>query len=416
MNFFVPYFRKTRALYESFFSVQEIGNSKVLQLFGWVLLLGYFVTLKRWSHRFYTTKETALSGDHVCWPFWPDCGEWYMLQALPYGYSEGIFYAFLLGIMLLAGIFLFQKKWVWAHMCLVGLFIWKLYHLGLSMDFINNYEYHHLMFCLGFLVIPHKLFFLRFYLVFFYFLSTASKLEPSWLLGSYFTSLKTGLPIFPDSLTPFFTNLVIGIEMMGVWFLLSDKKWRFMALGVMIGFHLYSIIFVKYHYPSIVFPALLVLFTINYKKIATPLDLKSLWGWGLALLFLVSQLISNFIPGDERLTMEGSFYGLYMFESNHQCRITLKVGEADEVVRSRANARRRCNPYKEWFKAKQKYCTSDQDVSLKIDHSVDGGPFYRVVEESDICDLEYKIFSHNEWIKFPPEAKVVGRPVQNYYR
>ncbi len=84
-----------------------------------------------------------------------------------------------------------------------------------------------------------------------------------------------------------------------------------------------------------------------------------------------------------------------------------------------ALARHRCDPYEEWFAIQQR-CLRDTEVARigwTLDHSINGGPFYRIVDEKDACALRYRALGHNEWIR-PPEggAPVVGYPVENIYR
>jgi hypothetical protein len=139
-----------------------------------------------------------------------------------------------------------------------------------------------------------------------------------------------------------------------------------------------------------------------------------------------------------------------MFEANHQCIITTKIystasHEANSsqrllncaglycetrenryregnftVVEKRfesVSAWHRCDPY-EWWSKLHLQCTrnpSIDHISLIFDHSINGGPFYRIVDVRDVCSLSYDAFTHNSWIKLPPEAPVVGYPVQNVY-
>jgi len=67
----------------------------------------------------------------------------------------------------------------------------------------------------------------------------------------------------------------------------------------------------------------------------------------------------------------------------------------------------------------QQICKRDESIDhilWQFDHSTNGGPFYRIVDENNICQLEYKPFSHNTWIKTPKEgAPIMGYPVKNLY-
>ena len=112
-----------------------------------------------------------------------------------------------------------------------------------------------------------------------------------------------------------------------------------------------------------------------------------------------------------------------MFNSNHQCvsntTFHFANGRSFQDRYEIATARGRCNPWEILFKIQNK-CKSETDgiTSIKWDfyHSINGGPFYHLVSEENACTLEYKLFSHNEWIKLPEEgAAIAGYPVKNLY-
>jgi len=145
---------------------------------------------------------------------------------------------------------------------------------------------------------------------------------------------------------------------------------------------------------------------------------------------------------------------MFMFEANHQCiatittyyavplssasdfesrsgtscltsyclvkQTTMKTSEGGvrQLRYESANAWNRCDPYR-WWSMLHDQCAQHlavQRVALTFDHSINGGPFYRIVNVPNICDVSYQPFTHNPWILVPPAAPVVGYPVQNYYR
>ena len=112
-----------------------------------------------------------------------------------------------------------------------------------------------------------------------------------------------------------------------------------------------------------------------------------------------------------------------MFEANHQCILNSAVYNKNGKLLSRneeqsISARHRCDPYEVYFRLKQtcKRFPEIGRIEWKFDHSINGGPFYRIVEEKNVCNLDYKSFKHNEWIKLPEKAKIVGYPVKNVYK
>ncbi|MEZ4195486.1 MAG: hypothetical protein R3B53_03820 [Candidatus Paceibacterota bacterium] len=120
--------------------------------------------------------------------------------------------------------------------------------------------------------------------------------------------------------------------------------------------------------------------------------------------------------------MEGNKYGLYMFDANHQCfskaTINLYEGSDIEIKDKSINARHRCSVYQYWFPLKQ-MCLKDNNVksiTWEFNHSINGGPFYKIVETKNVCNLNFNAFTHNDWILTEDTAEIVGYPVKNIYR
>ena len=413
-----------RNWYDSSFSLKELYESELLKAALVAVLFAYFLTFNIWIQEFRFTIEAVEQGKHLCWPYAKNCGDWYFLSGLPFGYTANIFYMGLFGIMGWSAWAMWRGQWRLAHGLMWPLFIWKaLMVLLFSMSQVGNYEYYHLVFSLILRAFPHKIFFLKFSLVWFYFLSVAAKIHPAWTLGTYFSTLKTGLPVLPDMVMPVWTNFVIFMEMVGAWFLLGPKNlWQRLAFIFFVIFHLYSGLLVSYRYPATVLPMLFILFGPLYQQTKIPTGIKTLPGWLLMALLGLGQSISHIIPGDEKSTMEGNFYGLYMFEANHQCveQATIyRKGDDPEVLKKESfQARNRCDAYRVWFKHQQQ-CKSDstiERIEIQFDHSINGNPFYRTIDIPDICAVDYKPFSRNDWIKTDKEgAELIGYPMRNYY-
>lgn len=420
----VPDFRLPAGLaglrdwYRGFFSIQEIEDDVALKWMAGAILLGFFVTFNSWMYFEGTTVKAVENSTFVCWPIFQNCQSLIWMSTLPEGYSQMIFFMAMFGLMV-GTAFLMQKgMWAYVHMAILVLFVAKIYFMIMSHNHKGNYDYYHNSFCILYLFARHKLFFLRFVLVFFYFLSTASKIYPSWIIGEYFTTMKTGLPIFPFGSEAIMTNIVIMMEMIFSWFLLSNNRiLQRLVLIFFITFHLYSGILVGYRYPSTVLPALIILFGPWFRFVPPPTGASSVFGWAFMGALTIAQLTPHLMPGDEKLTLEGNYFGLYMFEANHQCFAT--ISEGDKVLQSLrvSNARFRCNPYDMWFPAKHKYCRPGSGpIKMQFTHSVNGRPFREIVNEPDICQLSYSAFGRNSWIKDESSAPIVGVPVKNTYR
>ena len=407
-----------------FFSIQELESSFVLKLVFGATIVSHLVTFSSWSASVATTRDAFERGSYLCWPYLQNCGDWLLLRTLPEGYSQPVLYMVFYGLMLFAAYAIYRTDWVIAHMALMPLFVWHtLVTFFLAQSLVGNYEYYLFIFSFILLCIPHKEYFLKLAVVLFYFLATSAKIHEAWIVGTYFSSLKTGLPLIPFELIPVATAIVMFMEMVGAWFLLS-RHWvpQRVVIGFFIFFHLYSGIIVGFRYPTIVLPTLFILFGPLYRYTPAPHNIKSVVGWILVCLMLTAQSLPKWIPGDEKLTLEGNMYGLYMFESNHQCistmRIVAKDGKVSESRDESISARDRCDPYRYWFRIKV-LCDRLPDISRiewTFDHSINGNPFLRIVDVQNACALDYKPLSHNPWIKTEKDnPTIIGFPVQNIY-
>ncbi len=412
--------------YHKFFSLKEIENSTGLIWVWGTLLLSYFVSFSAWAiHPTAMTKMGVSSGQYSCWDYYQSCGRWHIFDALPLGYSQTSFYMGIFGILVLIIVLLKKREYILAHILTSLLFIWHFLNLFiLTSAFVGNYEYFVFVFGLIFLFIPHKEWFLKLSLVAFYFLASTLKLNDGWILGTYFTSMFTGAPLAPDWFVPIATNLTILAQMVFAWFIFSKNKiLRNIMVVYFLFFHLYSGILVGYKYPSVVVPIFVVLYILYYRWQKPPLDKKSIIGWSLIFMMLIIQMIKIWIPGDVRMTMEGNKYGLYMFEANHQCVSTIEIENKDgKKIKMRAkseSARSRCDPYKYWWKIKKQYCVKLEvkKIAWTFDHSINGEPFYRIVDSNNICNLEYQAGEHNKWIKLKKDKpEIVGYPYKNWYK
>ena len=439
--------------YRRLFAIQEIETESIVQWMFGASLFYFFVSFGMWIDRANITVETARQGAAVCWAYFPGCEKLYFLHGFPYGYSQSTLYMCFYGVMCLIVYLMWRKDWVHAHMLLLLLFLWKVFVVFvLTFTIAGPYDFYHIFLTAILLFVPFKEFFLKLAFVFFYFMSVTVKFSPGWVLGTYFTSMRSGMPLFYFVPAMFLTNLVIFLQVIDCWFLMS-RNWILQRLSLAFGiiFHLYSGVLVFYNYPSVALPPLLILFGPMYRHQPIPFSKKSIGGWIIILIVGLFQLLGFVTSPDRFLTLEGHRFGMFMFEANHQCIVTFKtyskeagkvpprkwsgldcnslwctVATSEETasdgltVNTRtlesASAWNRCDPYEIWTRPRSA-CKDPKTarVSMLFDHSINGGPFFRMIDEPDICSLTYKPFSHNEWIKVPPYAPVVGYPVENFY-
>ena len=401
------------------FSISEVAQSKVLQALAVTFLITFLITFSGWSSQGFTSKYAKA----ICLPHLAESCTFYKniipLIPLPYGYSQTIFFVFLFSFIALGMYALYIKKFQYLFIALVLLWSYKLY-IVYGFD-SGNYDYYDLIFVALFLFTKNKLYWLRVFFLVLYFLASTIKIHEGWILGTYFTSLETGLPIFGNYFAPVITNLVIISQMIFSWFLFKPKDTLAFKLSFFyfLFFHLYSGILVEYRFMISSLPLLVILFwlpkEVSYKKDE---------GFFPELLFvfiLFLQLIAIIIPGDQKMTLEGNKYGLYMFEANHQCIANYTINYINSsstiVTKKSSDAHNRCDPYDYVYTYKYKCFQSGvKSIMLTFDHSINGGPFFRIIDSENICKLTYYPFKHNTWIKLPEgEAKIIGYPVKNFY-
>ncbi|TSC61499.1 MAG: hypothetical protein Athens041674_742 [Parcubacteria group bacterium Athens0416_74] len=437
--------------YRRLFSIHEIEEGSIVQWMFGAVLFYFFVSFSRWIGESTITIETAREGGAICWAYFQNCADFYFLHLIPYGYSQSTLYMVFYGIMLLTVYLMWKKDWVQAHVLLFALFLWKVFVIFFLTSVISGpYDYYHLILTAILLFVPFKEYFLKLGFVFMYFMSATIKFSPGWVLGTYFSSMESGVPFVPSWLTLVATNIVIFGQIIECWFLLSRNKiLQRIAVVYATFFHLYSGILVFYNYPSVALPPLLILFGPMYRHTPTPFSKKAIAGWTIIALVGLFQLLGFVVSPNRFLTLEGHRYGMYMFEANHQCLYTIRTyvrGAAEnkswrglqcsnrscvtelsteskngETVYTRksesASAWNRCDPYEIWSQARSRCGTPGVlRISMEYVHSINGGPFYKMIDEPSICNLTYRPLAHNEWIKVPPDAPVVGYPVENDYQ
>lgn len=407
-----------RSRYYHFFGIHEIESSPILQLLFYVLSLSFFVTFYNWVERDLISISTFNAGTHVCPPYFLTCGDWYFLQSLPYGYSQSAFYVTLF-LALGYGVYsAYRRDWAVAHavilVCLTWKFIWAFF---LTYGTTGNFDYYDMGLAVVWLFFREKEYFAKITFVSYYVLASSIKIDGGWIFGNYFNSLFTGAPIFAQPYLPIFTNLLIVMQMVGSWFLLSNKKFvQRSAFIYFLLFHTYSGIIVNYRYITISIPALFVLFSNPERFAVKRISKATVAGYAFLLLLLCGQLIGIVTPGDQKKTLEGNYYGLYMFEANHQCisRSTIFRDGAEPATTTLENhvANKRCDTYRYWHPLKTR-CERDptiERIAWTFDHSINGGPYERIVDTPNACTLTYTPLGHNEWIRIEKPA-VVDRPV-----
>lgn len=405
--------------YYNFFSIKEIENSEILKLLFYVLIFSFFVTFNIWIGSNAVTIGNYINGTQMCPPYFQSCGEYFFLEKLPFYYTQETFYVFLY-VLLLFGVFsAYKKNWVMAHGSLLIPFIWKVMWIFLfTYGTAGNFDYYDLVLAFAFLFLKEKEYFVKLLFVLFYFLSSTIKIHEGWIFGNYFKTLVSGMPFIPDKNITFFTNILIFMQMVGSWFLLSNNKaLQRLAFVYFSFFHIYSGIIVHFRYITISLTALIALFAIQKDWKIMKVSKNTLAGYLLISFLIFGQLSAYFVTGDQKKTLESDYFGFYMFEANHQCVSTTKIYYLNKIVKNLTNsnyiANNRCDPYHYWYRIKT-ICDRDSNiekVSWTFDHSINGHKFERIVDVENACGLDYKVLKHNSWIKLDGESEILDQPV-----
>lgn len=418
---------RLRQICEKGMGTAEIAETQVLQQMAWVilaLLLLDFTPLSENASQILSHQRDGW--DFVCWPHFQNCHRLFLLDIPPWGFSYNLWMAFLFLAGLFAAVSIYRRHWLAAQLALSILILWKLsYHFALQQTEMANFQYYSLPLMMIWAWLPNKNFFLRVTFAVSYFFAAGVKFNASWIEGSYFSSLSLGLPGIPSSLIPWACHAVIVFEIFGSLFLLTrNPTWRRRTVFMWILFHLYSLLLVGYFYPLHCIPFLFLLFFIEPPSVTTPSIRQGRLGYLLLAGLIALNLIPKFVSRDPLYTGETYQYGLGMIDANYQCHIQWQVIDSkgkileDNVWNSR-NATWRCPPYRTWYRLHRR-CEKDPRVGqIRYTHdlSVNGGPFYRVVDTENACQLNYSFWSENPWILTPDDgAKIVGYPRPNVMR
>lgn len=408
-----------RQSYRQYFSISEIEHSPRLRWLFWGILALSLFDLSSVSF-----ISQSVYGNDTCWAFFPNCTQYVKLDHLPFSYLYTGIMAGLLSLHLWSGVSAYKNKWIQAHFSLGLIIIWKfLFHFVFRDTGKQNFEYFMLIPAFVYLFSKDKLVSFRWVWACLYFFAASVKFHEAWIAGSYFTSMQLGLPLVPSFLTTPVSQAAILFEIFFSFGLVSQHhRYRVVSFWLWVGFHLYSVFLVGYFYPIRCLVYLFLAFyplkpdlNINpasFKKRPLFIAFLSLL-FGLHIFPLVKER-------DAKFTFEGLGSGFFMFDSNHQCFIQVRLYDQEKTLlysdtRSLIEPRSRCSPWHVVQKI-QRMCQQYGAASAEYihDHSINGGPVYRMVDEKQACQLHYNFWGKNPWIKDRSEdLLIVGYPYPN---
>jgi len=307
---------------KGFFASAEVDASPRLRLLGAVLCFYHYLTWSFWFDRPQLSAAGPAGADYV--PLWPfERLGWTLLLSEP----ETRLYLQLLGLSALAGMFWFAQ----ARDTLPALLLLAFNALNKTFFYLHdlgevaNFHHVHLYLCVYFLGARSKLSWFRWGLAQVYWMAALVKLTPSWLQGLYFSSVPARLPLLastPEGVT-FWCQVLILQELVGplLWFS-SVRAVRRFSVATFLLFHLYSGFIVGFWYTSLMLP----LVAAAWWGCDEPLRLPAGLGlWLFSALLALGAALPFGIPGDVRLTAEGRYTGLFMFDANRRVTARLEV-------------------------------------------------------------------------------------------
>lgn len=395
--------------------VQTVAFTAGQRLFALATTFLFLFDLTRFSYR-------TTGANQLCWPHWQNCRSLPLPAGLPESYGNGIMFAAVFGVILVALWGLFKNRAAWVIPSLWLLVAYKFfYHFVWQWTGLFNFELFHLIPTTAFLLnSPNRIFGAQAAWATCCFLAAFVKLHDSWIVGTYFSTLEIGIPLFPRSWIPFLSQAVIPFEIFCSWGLLSHR-WRKYSFYLWTAFHLYSVMFVGFHYPTRCILILWSLFLpetedgdVRPSVLAKRLNASAL---ALIILIIMMQTLPLVYREDVKRTLRFEGYAFSMFDANFQCfeTITAKLPDGSVLSMNRGSrmARGRCGPRLGLMRI-HKFCQELKPTAIQwtLDQSINGDPFYQIVQTEDACRLSYSLFGKNEWMTLqnPP---VVGFPRVN---
>jgi hypothetical protein len=222
-------------------------------------------------------------------------------------------------------------------------------------------------------------------------LSAVSKIgSDSWIVGSF------DFPLLNNFITPIGTNIVILSQVFLCWYLISNNSvMRKVAFIFFELFHIYTCLEIGYVFFMVTSPFLFILFYEYFSEFKVRDFYKSCVGIIFVFFLIFTNLIRLIIPGDDFLTFEGAYLGFNMFHHDLTCTISFQDKDLKIVRNSRDYSD--CANGRILEKLKDN-CVDNRNRSLQI-ILTNKFESYETVSQGNYCELNYKVFSHNEWVK-----------------
>lgn len=310
--------------------VASIRTDSTLGLYGAFLALTHVLTFLYWNNGdFFITSQSAINTEPLCFPFFPDCDLWRSALSAQTWLIVLCLYLFI--SLITVYLFLSKHTLAWAFAFLAFLSFFKLgLHLS-NYNFMGNYHYMIYFVSFAYLFVPYKKITIKYLIVAFYVAAGCLKINIDWLSGAALIA-----PAFiQGKLLSISLFYVILLELILVFGLLSKNKWiRWITLGQLAAFHLFSWHIVGFYYPTVMFCLLSVYFIDEYftfveNRLAPDLLGDLIFGrqpkiiYGVLFFFAFLQAVPFLSSADPSLSGAPRLTSLNMFDSKTQCQSLL---------------------------------------------------------------------------------------------
>jgi hypothetical protein len=420
--------------YHKFFGIAEIENSFALKLLFACIVFSFFSAFNIWIDGFLVLTPTARKMLPGCPGYFSNCKDtlFYQLTTLesPYHY---LIYIGLFALLVYAAFAAMKGKWQRAHQFLLVVFTYKFLYSMLLVSKSDGADKYDMLIAFCFLFLSNKLYFARVVFVMLYFISSIAKMNDSWILGNFWSLNHFSMPFVNGEYKVLLTNFVIFQQVILCWLLFSNKK--IIQKPVLLGFHLFHLasgLIIGYRFMCISVVSLIALFGKKEETHFKKIDRTTIAGYLLVICMLCGQLLTFTIPGDYRKTGEGTMFGIYLFNGlesvANKVMIYHKDGTTSPLILITP-------PTKEDMSLTvvsndqamgavlskiRKRCKEDKNVariSWQRELSMNGDYFELVIDEPNACNLKYKQFSHNKWLKIDGEAeRLIQKPATKHPR
>ena len=134
----------TRSMW-SLFSLDEICTNRTVQTLWWILLAYQVLLFTLFLGDDAATTNAFVSNQYTCWPWLPQCGEWYVLSLKPV-MSQSLWYATLFVLQCGAFLAALKERWRLAIGLFATLLAWEAVLVFLlSYEAGEAYIYMHLL-------------------------------------------------------------------------------------------------------------------------------------------------------------------------------------------------------------------------------------------------------------------------------